>query len=105
MKNFVRIDETIDLLNSLLEADRKAITELFHHRVSCNVIIAEHPTVQVIEDKDGYKVGIMGVLNGLFGMDDMSNAAIAYEYNKDTKEIIKFVRLGDPELVIGINKF
>jgi len=66
------IDAAIAFLNGLVEVDPKAVTALVELRVACNEEMADHPTVQVQADTDGGnpEVGILGVLNGLFGTYD-----------------------------------
>ena len=70
VKSRVSIQKTVDFLNELLEIDPFAISALFSSRVSCNKELADHPTVQVGSlGKDSFQVGMIGVLNGLFGID------------------------------------
>ncbi len=71
------IDETIDFLNGMVALDPHAVGRLIAARVPCNLALADHPTVQVCahdEDTDiggaEFAVGFLGVLNGLFGIDE-----------------------------------
>lgn len=64
-------EKTISFLNSLVELDKIAVSELVDSRVLCNSKLADHPTVQV----RGYgpvtpSVGLLGILNGLCGSYD-----------------------------------
>ncbi len=61
-------DQFILVLNELLLADRKAIEALVEFRVLCDEMLADHPTVQVLQDERCYKIGFLGVLNGLVGV-------------------------------------
>lgn len=71
MEKKVTPKEAVSFLNKLLKDDRKAIESLFAIRVLCNKKLATHPTVQCgMMGKDTYFVGILGILNGLFGKDD-----------------------------------
>ena len=70
IKESVTLDETIELLNSLVEIDPHAMTKLISARVECNEKLADHPTVQVGAIDDKTEVGILGVLNGIFGADE-----------------------------------
>ena len=63
----VTIDETVDFLNELIETDRVAMQSLARKAAKCNEALAEHPSVQVGAHGGGYYVGLLGVLNGLFG--------------------------------------
>ncbi len=106
IKEQVSIDEVIALLNEALNLDRKAISKLCATRVSCNEELAVHKTIQVgavtiptnnhhvIE----YEMGILGILNGLFGIrDDNGWGAIVAiieddPYEWDYPEVIRFER-------------
>jgi len=63
-------EDAIKVLNEALGCDHDAIKALIECRVSCNEELANHPTIQVrAYDPEGYKVGLLGILNGLFGSD------------------------------------
>lgn len=67
-----RIDTTgvIALLNDMFVADARATAQLVNYRVRCNEAIENHPSIVVTDDSDGKPcVGLIGVLNGLFGID------------------------------------
>lgn len=84
MKNSVTIQEVLALLNAITLTDPKAATELINARVPCNEELANHPTIQVGKDDDGQiVVGILGVLNGLFGTDDRGMGPIAVHMLND----------------------
>ena len=60
--------QAISFLNELIALDPQAITALVESRVPCNQALADHPTVQVSATTgNGFSVGLLGVLNGLFG--------------------------------------
>lgn len=70
----------IEVLNSALIADTKAVRNLVEHRVPCNKALADHPTIQAVVERvsttsgaatlvDKYTVGMLGILNGLIGVD------------------------------------
>ena len=67
IKQSVTPQEVVDFLNELLKVDRLAINAIFNIRVHCNKEMAEHPTVQVGRNEEVCQVGIVGILNGLFG--------------------------------------
>lgn len=58
----------VAVLNSALEADRAAVSKLFAYRVECNAALRDHPTIQVGGGDKYSDVGVMGVINGLFGI-------------------------------------
>lgn len=62
-------DEAIELLNGIHAADPTVLQALIAHRVPCNEALVKHPTVQVGPSASGgWEVGLLGILNGLFGI-------------------------------------
>lgn len=55
------------VLNDALNRDPQALTELVNTRISCNEKMTKHPTVQVKVYHDDYKIGILGLINGILG--------------------------------------
>ena len=72
LKRKVKIDDAIEYLNGLLRLDHSAVMGLCEERVQCNSDLAAHPSCQVyaLPNDAGYRVGLLGVLNGLFGTID-----------------------------------
>lgn len=66
-KESITADDVVHFLNELLLADREAVHELIHTRIPVNSDFAKHPSVMVLRIGDQEKVGILGILNGLFG--------------------------------------
>lgn len=64
--------DVCDLLNELLSKDPECIKTLINSRVPCNSEIVGHSTVQVRDCLEMNKstVGLIGILNGLFGIND-----------------------------------
>lgn len=81
------IDAAIAVLNQALEADPEAVAGLVNHRVPCNAKLAAHPTIQV--GPDG--VGLLGILNGLFGADPRGWGFICAVLSEDGT-ILRFER-------------
>ena len=79
IKESVIVDEVIALLNEAVALDRKAMENLLNARVECNEALADHPTIQVsnyfVPGK--YVVGILGILNGIFGISETGFGVIA----------------------------
>jgi hypothetical protein len=93
--SFLSVDTTIELLNDLIKTDPVAVSRLIEARVPCNPKLAEHPTVQVTGygEDGGFKVGFLGVLNGLFGVDKDGWGPIAAVFHDDAPEkVVEFVR-------------
>ena len=80
IKETVTLDEAIEYLNELIETDRVSIAALIANRVPCNQQLADHPTVQVYAQHGGYLVGMLGILNGLFGIHDDGRGPIAFVF-------------------------
>jgi hypothetical protein len=92
LKNNVTVQEVIALLNEFLELDPEAIQNLINNRCKCNDKVANHPTIQVRkypEDED-YTVGLLGILNNLFGIREDGMGAICAEIEDISGKIITF---------------
>lgn len=91
LKQSVSVEDAINLLNELLELDAGAIGALVANRVPCNEGIADHYSVQVEQRNCGFNVGLLGIINGLFGIDDDGWGAITCEF--DCGNLLKFRRV------------
>lgn len=103
IKSKVSIDETVDFLNELLKTDPLATHSLFSMRTSCNERLADHPTVQVgtIGTSTYHIVGLIGIINGLFGVDDDGVGHIIADYTDG--QIARF-RLSNVLTIVEIEK-
>ena len=68
----VSVDETIDILNWIVENDPELAQKVVTTRFQCNHEVYEHPTIQVgtYTTGDGpisSDVSLLGILNGIFG--------------------------------------
>ncbi len=88
----VSIDDVIALLNQATELDRAAISALLATRVPCNRELSDHPTIQSGATETGFEVGILGVLNGIFGTDERGWGPIAALVEPDLTTVIRFER-------------
>jgi len=75
IKESITVDDVLEVLNRMNEADPEAVKQLFiFGRVPCNEALANDPTIQVKEFKgtqgEKWSVGVTGLLNGLFGIDE-----------------------------------
>lgn len=98
LNNSTSVQEVCDLLNEILRADYECTKTLISHRVKCNTTIANHPTVQVqqFDPKQPPMVGLLGFLNGLFGIREDGMGAIIMELDDDDI-ILRFVPTPDKE--------
>ena len=91
----VDVNIAIDYLNSLLLLDRDAVTALVMHRVPCNEKIINNPEIQTLTEDGVSSVGLLGILNGLFGLDEDNRPFIVAEVNYDDNKIEKFIHIKD----------
>ena len=90
----VTVDAAIAVLNRALEADPKALSDLVAARVPCNAALADDPTVQCGEcGCIPLAVGLLGIINGIFGADERGVGYISAICNHDDDDqIIRFQR-------------
>lgn len=83
-QDVVTLNEAIEYLFELSQLDGFALGELVHARAPCNDELAAHPSVQVAEEEDGHcTVGIVGILNGLFGTLPDGRGKITFVLDED----------------------
>jgi len=62
------VDHIVGIINQAIDADHVAMKALFENRVPCNSRLAEHPTIQVLNDENvGHTIGLLGILCGIAG--------------------------------------
>lgn len=102
----VTINEALKILNEAVKRDPDAIKELINARVPCNEVLADHPTIQVAALNDNhfyggtvtrYEVGLLGILNGIFSIDQNGCGYIASETD-DSGNLIGFKLLGEEDV-------
>ena len=81
LKQSITPSDVCELLNELLKLDYDCASGLVSCRQQCNKSVADHPSIQVQQDKDDKfpTVGVVGVLNGMFGIRDDGMGAICFE--------------------------
>lgn len=87
-------DRAIDMLNDALQRDPVAISALVAARVPCNEVLADHDTIQVWFKDGEYRIGLLGVLNGLFGKHNDGYGRIAAVVDDDV--VTSFIRTPYP---------
>ena len=95
IKQAVSLNETVAFLNHLARLDPHAMFELVSARTQCNDILAQHPTVQVVKMDGKHIFGLLGVFNGLFGVDENNHGPIAMSWEDGKPETLRFVRVDD----------
>lgn len=94
-------NDFIRVLNSAFECDKDALHKLTEFRVRCNAALAQHPTIQVRTQEESsnsgvaklvpvHRIGLLGILNGLIGIDDFGNAYLAGSYDNQGK-LVRFM--------------
>lgn len=92
IKENLSLDSAIEYLNRLVAADAEAVRKLIDNRVECNDVLAEDPTCQVSGFDGTNKVGLLGVLNGAFGIHEDGWGAICAIVSDDEKILYGFRR-------------
>lgn len=93
-------EQAVTLLNEIHRLDPTVLQELVTHRVPCNEALANHPTVQVglVDVQDGkFEVGILGIINGLFGVDDKGWGFIAANISNPPESQLTGFDILEPE--------
>ena len=79
-KESYNLDFIIHVLNDLICKDPKAMTKLINHRVKCNDNFIGDPFITVTMDD---KIGLLGILNGIFGDSGFKGAPIGLYLDSD----------------------
>jgi len=89
IKESVTIDDAIDLLNKLVDLDPDCAHRLVETRQPCNAQLADHPSIQCQVREDQASLGLLGVVNGLFGIDSKGYGPIVACYDGDRLDYFK----------------
>lgn len=97
----ISIDQVIDELNAMVKCDQPAMHALVETRVPCQGLLA-HSSVQCVQGDDNlWYVGLLGIINGLFGTipfgDKQGWGPIAAVFN-DKGQLTHFRRTADEEV-------
>ena len=92
MKPIDRAIHAVNVLNRAYEADPHAMQKLVNHRVVCNKQLAEDETIQVgiREHTQDYEVGLIGIINGICGIDRDGWGHVAAIVGEDQKTVKGF---------------
>lgn len=101
-ENVVLAGQIVELMNEALKLDPRAVSQLLEHRVDCTEALAEHATIQTVKEHvsntsgaavlvSQYKVGLLGILNGICGVgDDVRGFIEAVYYDHDASKVAGF---------------
>jgi hypothetical protein len=97
IKASVTPQDVVDLLNQVVRLDPDFADSFFSMRKRCNDALADHPTIQSVADSlepSDSMVGVLGLLNGLFGVADAGEkagyGAVTMHCDDFTKRIYAF---------------
>ncbi len=88
----VTAQQAVEFLNEALLLDKEAVHTLFQYRVPCNENLANHPTIQCRQftEQDPVIVGMLGLMNGLFGKSSDTGRGFIFATYADNGKIISF---------------
>ncbi len=87
----VSVQGVVDLLNQALRMDGQGISALIEERITVNKDLANHPTIQCVDSGRGrFEIGMLGFLNGLFGVDEKMSGAIEAVIDDKKKLVVRF---------------
>ena len=89
------IEVAVVVLNDAVERDPEAMTELVNMRANCNERLAAHPTIQVQKYSEVHRIGILGILNGVFGGGPSGDIGAKGPINPQTGHFIRIKRFVD----------
>lgn len=101
LKDKVTPAEVVDFLNELLRRDPGAMSALVRIQIECGQYIADHLTARASRlDDDSHCFSVLGILNGLFGLDDGWGQIVMVSQLSDNSYVLTEFRLlteGDRE--------
>ena len=86
-------EDAIAVLNRIHAADPTVLPRLIRYRVPCNETVAGDPTVHVgldQTDKTMMTVGLLGILNGIFGADEATGYGPILAYYDGVGDLDRF---------------
>ena len=88
------VRRAIEYLNSVLKIDPDAVKRLFKHEVPCNDALTKHPTCRVGDAGTGHDptLSVLGLINGIFGVDEHGQGHINSLHPGDSTDIETFLR-------------
>ncbi len=100
----VSLGQAVILLNELVKAGPETMKALLEARVPCAENLARHPSVQVLMKDGRPMVGLLGVLNGLFGKGADGQAQIIAESDGTNCQLCHFWTREDWKFQIDLAK-
>jgi len=83
------ISQVLNTLNRLIdEGHADVLSKLIEYRVECSEKLGDDPYVQVRLTADGFRVGILGLLNGMLSEHD--KGALVHAVYGDQDQLVRF---------------
>jgi len=103
IRESVTINDVVLYLNELLDIDKDALSRLITEKRSrCNKALADHSTVIASDEGGGvFTVGLMGILNGLFGINEFGRGVLAARFKSERGDLVGFLRRDGAASVLG----
>jgi len=91
-KKSITPEEVVEFLNEAIKLNSSAMHMLINSRVQCNEALAKHPTIQVMKGPQGvdWSVGMLGILNGIFGINENGYGCIVADFDSETQQLKRF---------------
>lgn len=90
----IAVKDVIAMLNEIHQLDPELTTNMVLHRFPCNEGVKNHKTVQAHcygdASVENPKVGIVGLLNGILGIDSNHFGPVAANFEKDGGPLLGF---------------
>lgn len=83
----ISVEHAVEVLNDALRCDQEVVQKLIETRLPCNEKLAEHPTIQVSGIEGTAKVGLLGIINGVFGICNDGKGYIIAIYDESERLI------------------
>jgi hypothetical protein len=82
IKEVISVEDVLAVLNEAVRLDKEGMKRLLETRVECNESLSKHESIQVLGYPGGpYRVGLLGMLNGLFGTSETGFGIISATYD------------------------
>lgn len=101
VKRIISVDDAVKVLNRAALVDPEGMTKFINNRTEVNWVLANDRTIQVAKEGETFKLGFLGLLNGLFGIygegedGPPGHGAIAAMVDDKTGLVIGFVTTKD----------
>lgn len=85
----------VALLNEAFAADPAAVSQLADNRVPCNDKLADHPSIQLGGVSGKNTIGMVGLFNGLAGVNENGWGCVSASYDSKTGRLLGFLLLDE----------